>query len=186
MSTGSTTDEAARHREKMAKRKAVQDAEVAGKTIEKGLLIVHTGTGKGKSTAAFGLVMRALGHGFPVGIVQFVKGKWTTGERHALDGLSDDQERLARLHHSLKHGKHRLQARELLLVQQDVRVLQLGGHLLGVGDEVRREIAAVELHAFDDVELGFEALGLLNRDNALVADPLHGLSNLGPDLGVTV
>ena len=75
----------ARHAEKMRKRKAARDRMLATKTIEKGLLIVHTGTGKGKSTAAFGLVMRALGHGFPVGVVQFVKGKWATGERHALD-----------------------------------------------------------------------------------------------------
>jgi cob(I)alamin adenosyltransferase len=75
----------ARHAEKMRKRKAARDRMLATKTIEKGLLIVHTGTGKGKSTAAFGLVMRALGHGFPVGVVQFVKGRWTTGERHALD-----------------------------------------------------------------------------------------------------
>jgi cob(I)alamin adenosyltransferase len=79
-----------RHREKMAKRKAVQDAEVASKTIEsKGLLIVHTGPGKGKSTAAFGLVVRALGHGWPVGIVQFIKGAWDTGERHALERFPD-------------------------------------------------------------------------------------------------
>jgi cob(I)alamin adenosyltransferase len=79
-----------RHREKMAKRKAVQDAEVASKTIaEKGLLIVNTGPGKGKSTAAFGLVMRALGHGWPVGIVQFIKGAWDTGERHAIERFGD-------------------------------------------------------------------------------------------------
>lgn len=79
-------DPEARHREKMARRKAVQDAEVASKTIEsKGLLIVHTGSGKGKSTAAFGLVMRALGHGWGVGVVQFIKGAWQTGERHVLD-----------------------------------------------------------------------------------------------------
>jgi cob(I)alamin adenosyltransferase len=57
---------------------------MAGKTIEKGLLIVHTGKGKGKSTAAFGMVMRAIGHGFRVGIVQFIKGRWDTGERHVL------------------------------------------------------------------------------------------------------
>ena len=78
----------ARHKAKMAARKAVQDAEVASKTItEKGLLIVHTGAGKGKSTAAFGLVLRALGHGWPVGVVQFVKGAWDTGERRVLEGF---------------------------------------------------------------------------------------------------
>ena len=79
-----------RHKAKMAKRKAVQDAEVAGKTIaRKGLLIVHTGSGKGKSTAAFGLVMRALGHGWRVGIVQFIKGAWQTGEKRALERFPD-------------------------------------------------------------------------------------------------
>jgi cob(I)alamin adenosyltransferase len=77
-----------RHKQKMAHRKAVQDAEVASKTIlEKGLLIVHTGPGKGKSTAAFGLVLRALGHGWKVGVVQFVKGAWDTGERRVLEGF---------------------------------------------------------------------------------------------------
>jgi cob(I)alamin adenosyltransferase len=76
--------EAEKHRTKMAKRKAVQDAEVAEKTIEKGLLIVHTGTGKGKSTAAFGLTLRMLGRGHRVGVVQFIKGAWHTAERDAL------------------------------------------------------------------------------------------------------
>jgi cob(I)alamin adenosyltransferase len=85
----SQTDEAARHRAKMAKRKAVQDREVAEKTIEKGLLIVHTGPGKGKSTAAFGLMLRALGRGWRVGVVQFIKGAWETGERLALDRFAD-------------------------------------------------------------------------------------------------
>ena len=79
-----------KHREKMAKRKAVQDAEVASKTItSKGLLIVNTGPGKGKSTAAFGLVLRALGHGHHVGVVQFIKGAWITGEKRALERFSD-------------------------------------------------------------------------------------------------
>jgi cob(I)alamin adenosyltransferase len=82
-----TEDEAARHREKMQKRKAVQDAEVAGKTREKGLLMVHTGAGKGKSTAAFGLALRMLGRGRPVGVVQFIKGAWSTGERAPLEAM---------------------------------------------------------------------------------------------------
>jgi cob(I)alamin adenosyltransferase len=79
-----------RHRAKMAKRKAVQDAEVAEKsTVEKGLLIVHTGTGKGKSTAAFGLALRMLGRGHRVGVVQFIKGAWHTAERDALELFGD-------------------------------------------------------------------------------------------------
>src|SRR5271156_2811464 len=81
--------EAERHRAKMAKRKAVQDAEVAGKTLEKGLLIVHTGTGKGKSTAAFGLALRMLGRGHRIGVVQFIKGAWHTAERDALARFGD-------------------------------------------------------------------------------------------------
>ncbi len=77
-----------RHRAKMAKRKAAQDAEVAGKAIaQKGLLIVHTGTGKGKSTAAFGLVLRMLGYGKKCAVVQFIKGAWNTGERKVLEGF---------------------------------------------------------------------------------------------------
>ena len=81
--------EAERHRAKMAKRKAVQDAEVADKKIEKGLLIVHTGTGKGKSTAAFGLALRMLGRGKRVGVVQFIKGAWQSAERDALETFGD-------------------------------------------------------------------------------------------------
>jgi cob(I)alamin adenosyltransferase len=79
-----------RHKKKMAARKAVQDAEVASKTIEKkGLLIVNTGPGKGKSTAAFGLILRALGNGWRVGVVQFIKGAWDTGEKRALEAFGD-------------------------------------------------------------------------------------------------
>ena len=78
-----------RHRTKMANRKAVQDAEVAEKTLEKGLLMVHTGPGKGKSTAAFGLALRMLGNDRRVGIVQFIKGAWSTGEQPAFAAFGD-------------------------------------------------------------------------------------------------
>jgi cob(I)alamin adenosyltransferase len=73
----------------MAKKKAARDKIMAGKTIEKGLLIVHTGKGKGKSTAAFGMVFRAMGHGMKVGVIQFVKGAWGTGERSILEKFPD-------------------------------------------------------------------------------------------------
>ena len=81
------SDENARHKAKMANRKAIQDAEVAEKTVEKGLLIVHTGKGKGKSTAAWGLLLRAVGRGFRCGVVQFGKGAWQSGERAAIERL---------------------------------------------------------------------------------------------------
>jgi cob(I)alamin adenosyltransferase len=81
--------ENARHKEKARKHKAARDKIMATKTGEKGLLIVHTGTGKGKSTAAFGMVLRCLGHGMRVGIVQFVKGAWGTGERDVLARFPD-------------------------------------------------------------------------------------------------
>jgi cob(I)alamin adenosyltransferase len=79
----------ARHAEKMRKKKSARDKIIATKTIEKGLVIVHTGKGKGKSTAAFGMVFRMLGHGERVAIIQFVKGKWQTGERVALEKFGD-------------------------------------------------------------------------------------------------
>lgn len=73
-----------RHHEKMVKRKELHDKKMAEKTTGKGLLIVHTGTGKGKSSAAFGMVMRGITHGFNIGIVQFIKGPWESGERDVL------------------------------------------------------------------------------------------------------
>jgi cob(I)alamin adenosyltransferase len=79
------TDVNRRADEKSAKRKEARDRMMATKTIEKGLLIVHTGKGKGKSTAAFGMVMRCIGHGMKVGVIQFIKGKWDTGERGVLE-----------------------------------------------------------------------------------------------------
>ena len=85
-------DDDARHKAKMANRKAVQDAKVGAKTAEKGLLIVHTGKGKGKSTAAFGLMLRAIGRGFRCGVVQFGKGAWQSGERTAVERFGDQVE----------------------------------------------------------------------------------------------
>ena len=84
--TDSTADH---HAIKMSKRKAARDRMLASKTIERGLIIVHTGAGKGKSTASFGLAVRALGQGMRVGIVQFVKGAWSNGERRLFEYLSD-------------------------------------------------------------------------------------------------
>jgi len=75
----------ARHADKMRKKKAARDKIQATKTDEKGLVIVHTGKGKGKSSAGFGMVFRALGHGMKIGVVQFVKGSWDTGERWVLE-----------------------------------------------------------------------------------------------------
>lgn len=77
------------HAEKMRKKKEARNKILATKTEEHGLLIVHTGKGKGKSTAAFGMVFRAIGHGFKVGVVQFVKGAWGTGERDVLEKFPD-------------------------------------------------------------------------------------------------
>ena len=77
------------HAEKMRKKKDARTRMLATKTEERGLLIVHTGKGKGKSTAAFGMVFRAIGHGFKVGVVQFVKGAWGTGERDILENYPD-------------------------------------------------------------------------------------------------
>src|SRR5262249_41722825 len=108
------------------------------------------------------------------------------GERLALDVLGHDHQRLAGLHDGFQYRKHGLQARELLLVQQDVGILELGDHLLGVGDEVGREIAAVELHALDDLDVGVERFGFLDRDHALVADLLHRLRDHLADIGVAV
>jgi cob(I)alamin adenosyltransferase len=76
------TDDAARerHRRRMQRQKEIVDARVAGATLERGVLVVNTGNGKGKSSAAFGMVARALGHGMKVGVVQFNKGSHATGE----------------------------------------------------------------------------------------------------------
>jgi len=85
----SGSDDAERHKSKMEKKKAARDKIMAAKTEARGLVIVHTGKGKGKSTAAFGLAARAIGNGLRVGIVQYVKGKWETGERVVLEAFPD-------------------------------------------------------------------------------------------------
>ena len=79
-----------RHAEKMKKKQAAHDKIMASKTVEKGLLIVHTGKGKGKTTAALGMVLRMIGHGKKVGVVQFVKGAMTTGEKAVFDAFPDN------------------------------------------------------------------------------------------------
>lgn len=89
MADEQTGDDFSRANEKARKKKAARDKILATKTIEKGLLIVHTGNGKGKSTAAFGLAARGIGNDMRVGIVQFVKGKWETGERRVLEAFPD-------------------------------------------------------------------------------------------------
>ena len=83
------------------------------------------------------------------------------GQGFAFDVFGDDQQRTARLHHRFQHRQQGLQGGELLFEEQDQRLFEVGLHLLGVGDEVGREVAAVELHAFDDVELGLERSWLL-------------------------
>ena len=80
-----TADDAARHASKMAKKKAARDKIMATKEGEKGLIIVHTGSGKGKSSAAFGMILRCIAHGMPCAVVQFIKGAWSTGERTLIE-----------------------------------------------------------------------------------------------------
>ena len=108
------------------------------------------------------------------------------GKRLALDVLGHDEQRLAGLHHRLEQRQQFLQARQLLFVDEDVGILHLRPHLVGIGDEVGGNVAAVELHAFDHVELGLERLCLFDRDHALVADLLHGLGEEVTDLAIAV
>ncbi len=79
----------AEHSAKMKKVQAAHERKLAAKTSQKGLVIVHTGTGKGKTSAALGMVVRAIGHGMKVGVVQFVKGAWETGEKPVFDRFPD-------------------------------------------------------------------------------------------------
>jgi cob(I)alamin adenosyltransferase len=152
------------HRAKMARIKAAKDRIYGSKTREKGLLIVHTGTGKGKSTAAWGMVARTLGHGLKVGVVQFVKGRRETGERKFLlrfpdqvtmavmgEGFtweSQDRERdIAAARAALAKAEQMLQDPELHLVVLDELNIVLRYGTLAV-DEVLQVLAArrPELH----------------------------------------
>jgi cob(I)alamin adenosyltransferase len=84
IATDPAESDLARHAAKMAKKKAARDKIMAGKAGEKGLIIVHTGAGKGKSSSGFGMILRCVAHGMPCAVVQFIKGAWDTGERRLL------------------------------------------------------------------------------------------------------
>jgi cob(I)alamin adenosyltransferase len=87
MTEGQETEaDLARHAQKMAKKKAARDKIMATKSGEKGLIIVHTGAGKGKSSSGFGMILRCIAHGMPSAVVQFIKGAWDTGERRLIEG----------------------------------------------------------------------------------------------------
>src|SRR5690349_17915907 len=94
MSDDAATEDAdaARHKEKMKKVQAARGKIMADKTIEKGLIIVHTGKGKGKTTAALGMICRAIGHGFKVSLIQFIKGAMKTGEQVVFEAFPDQVE----------------------------------------------------------------------------------------------
>ena len=106
------------------------------------------------------------------------------GQGLALDVLGDDHERLAGLHDLLEHGQQVAHGRDLRADEQDVGVLEDRLHALGVGDEVRGDVALVEAHALDEVHLHAEGLRLLDGDDAVLADLVDRLGDHGPDLGV--
>ncbi len=108
------------------------------------------------------------------------------GQGLAVDVLGDDDERLAGLGDLLEHGEHVLHVRDLLVVDEDEGVLEDRGHRVAVGDEVGADVAAVELHALDVLDGGVHGLGLLHRDDAVLADLLHGVGDLVADLHVVV
>ena len=89
--TSPSTDDAKRHTEKMRKIKAARDKMMQSKTEEKGLIIVNTGTGKGKSSSGFGMILRCIAHDMQSAVVQFIKGSWMTGERKLLSDMFPKQ-----------------------------------------------------------------------------------------------
>ena len=156
-----------RHKAKMEKRKAAQDAEVASKTRAGGLLVVHTGPGKGKSTAAWGLALRALGNGWRVGVVQFIKGAWETGERAAFERFGD---RIA--WHTLGEGftwETQDRARDLAAAQAAwAKAREL------------MEDASIGLVVLDEMNIA------LRYGYLPLADVVHALKNRRADLTVVV
>ena len=107
-------------------------------------------------------------------------------ERFGVDVLGDDQQTAPRLGGLLQDRKDVVHRRDFLLVQQDQRLFENRFHLLGVGDEIGRDVAAIELHPLDDVERGFDRLGLLDRHDAVFADLLHRLGEQVADHPVAV
>ena len=155
------------HRAKMARIKAVKDRIYASKTREKGLLIVHTGTGKGKSTAAWGLAMRCLGHGLRLGVVQFVKGRRETGERAFLQRFPD----LVEVKVMGEGFTWETQDRE-----RDIAAAE------AAWAEARRMMADPALHLVILDELNI----VLRKDYLPVAEIVDGLLARRPDLHVVV
>lgn len=161
------SDDDARWAEKKRKQKAARDRMLATKTREKGLIMVHTGKGKGKTTAAMGLAMRAIGNGMKVGIVQFVKGKWETGERVVLEAFPDQ-----------------------------VTIEVMGEGFSWDSQDRRRDIAAASAawqkakEMLSDPQYGLVVLDELNiplrYDHLDIAEVVAGLQAKRPDLHVVV
>src|SRR6516225_9039498 len=148
----------------------------------------HLTSGQGRDVLEHGLAAiakaRRLDRRHLEAAAQFVDDELR--QRFTLDVLGDDHQGPGALDDGFENGEQGLQTGELLLVQQDVGVLELGVHLLRIGDEIRAQIAAVELHPLDDIELGCERLRLLDGDDTLVANLLHGLGEHPADLGVAI
>ncbi|HET6521586.1 MAG TPA: cob(I)yrinic acid a,c-diamide adenosyltransferase [Geminicoccaceae bacterium] len=157
----------AAHAAKMARVKAAKDRLYAGKTVEKGLLMVHTGTGKGKSTAAFGLAMRCLGHGLKLGVVQFVKGRRDTGERRFLERFPD----LVTLKVMGEGFTWETQDRA-----RDIAAAR------AAWDEAKRMLADPELHLVILDELNI----VLRKDYLPVEEVVEGLTSRRPGLHAVV
>jgi cob(I)alamin adenosyltransferase len=155
------------HRAKMARIKAAKDRLYASKTKEKGLLIVHTGTGKGKSTAAWGLALRCLGHGLRLGVVQFVKGRRETGERFFLSRFPD----LVEVKVMGEGFTWETQDRA-----RDIRAAE------AAWAEARRMLADPALHLVVLDELNI----VLRKDYLPTAEVVDGLRARRPDLHVVV